>query len=379
MSLPLQKKTEKQKQMKKSLLILVVGTSVSVSAQNFIKNHEFQGAEKVTYRAQIHKAEGWSDANGGSVDLFHKDACKSNAGIPKNFMGEQASDANYAGFTAYYDDQRLSVSKSIENGEFTNVTGYGLYSEYLQGELTEALTAGQTYVFSVEISLADKSGRAVKGLGVHFSKDKVANKNNRSLTLKPQIVFEEYIDDKQNWVKVTGSFVAAGGERYFVLGAFDGTFEAKSVVTPKKENDNKRAYYYVNGTSLMKFPLSQDEMETLKRATEMVFFNTGSSVIKQESHAELDKVAEILKKYPQVEALVEGHTDNTGGDDLNMKLSKERAQAVKDYLVSKGVAADHLKSEGYGPTRPIADNSTDAGRAKNRRVVIKTSIYKETK
>lgn len=365
--------------MKKLFLFFVAGASFTATAQNLIKNHEFSGAEKVTYRAQIHKAEGWSNANGGSVDLFHKDACKSNAGIPKNFMGEQASDANYAGFTAYYDDQRWSLARTVQNREITDVTGYGLYSEYLQGELNTALVAGQTYIFTVEISLADKSGRAVKGLGIYFSKDKVENKNNRALTLKPQIIFEEYIEDKQNWVTVSGSFVATGGEQYFVLGAFDGTFEAKSVVTPKKENDNKRAYYYVNGTSLMKFPLSKDEMETLRRATEMVFFNTGSAVIKQESHAELDKVAEILKKYPQVEALVEGHTDNTGGDDLNMRLSKDRAKAVKDYLVSKGVNADRLKSEGYGPTRPIADNGTEAGRAKNRRVVIKTSIFKEVK
>src|SRR5690606_21158521 len=173
--------------------------------------------------------------------------------------------------------------------------------------------------------------------------------------------------------------VATGGEKYFVLGAFENTFTAKSIVTPKKENDNKRAYYYVNGTSLIKSPLSKDDMETLKRASEMVFFNTGSAEIKKESYDELDKIATILKKHPQVRALVEGHTDNTGGDDLNMRLSKERAKAVKDYLVSKGVEESRLKSEGYGPTRPIASNDTEAGRAKNRRVVIKTSVFKEGK
>lgn len=291
-------------------------------------------------------------------------------------MGEQASDANYAGFTAYYDDQRLSLVKTIQNREITDVPGYSVYSEYLQGELTDALAAGQTYIFSIDVNLADKSGRAVEGLGVYFSNDKVQNENNRALKLTPQVVFDGLVSDKDNWVKLTGSFVAKGGERYFVIGAFEGTFEAVSIVTPKKENDNKRAYYYVNGTSLMKFPISNEEMEVLRRATEMVYFNTASSVIKQESHAELDKVAEILKKYPQVEALVEGHTDSQGDDEMNMKLSKDRAKSVKDYLVSKGVDPSHLKSEGYGETRPIADNNTTEGRAKNRRVVIKTSIYK---
>lgn len=365
--------------MKKSYLIAVVGLPFTTLAQNYIKNHEFSGAEKVNYRAQIHKADGWSNANGGSVDLFYKDACKSNVGIPKNFMGEQASEANYAGFTAFYDDQIINWSQTIGKRELTETTGYGKYSEYLQGELTEALIAGQTYVFSIEISLAEKSGRAVSGLGVYFSPEKVEEKNNKMLNLKPQIVFDEFIEDKENWVTVTGTFVATGGEKYFVLGAFENTFTAKSIVTPKKENDNKRAYYYVNGTSLIKSPLSKDDMETLKRASEMVFFNTGSAEIKKESYDELDKIATILKKHPQVRALVEGHTDNTGGDDLNMRLSKERAKAVKDYLVSKGVEESRLKSEGYGPTRPIASNDTEAGRAKNRRVVIKTSVFKEGK
>ena len=63
-----------------------------------------------------------------------------------------------------------------------------------------------------------------------------------------------------------------------------------------------------------------------------------------------------------------GHTDNVGSDDANMKLSKDRAEAVKDYLVSKGANPSRIEATGYGETQPIASNKTAAGRAKNRRV-----------
>lgn len=355
-------------------------TSIAQELQNIVKNDHFTTSKKVTYRSQIKNAEGWTNANGGTVDIFTENACKTNVGIPHNYMGNEASESNYIGFTAYYDDQILSLSKTDQSLGLTNKTGYGSYSEYPQGELITPLEAGETYFFNLKISLADKSGRAVKGLGVYFSKDKVEETNNRALTLTPQVVFDQYFDNKEGWTNVWGKFIAEGGERYFTIGAFEGSFEVKSVVEPKVENDNKRAYYYINGgVRALKFPLTADELASLKRAMDLVHFNTGSDQIKAESFEELDKIAAVLAKYPRIVASIEGHTDNTGGDDLNLRLSKDRAKSVKNYLVKRGVAADRLDSEGYGPDRPIASNDTEEGRAQNRRVVIRTSLYKSDK
>ena len=102
---------------------------------------------------------------------------------------------------------------------------------------------------------------------------------------------------------------------------------------------------------------------------EKIFFETGKSVIRPESHGLLDEVAAALKGNPEVKrVVVEGHTDNKGSKVLNTKLSKGRAEAVRAYLLKKGVEPVRLDAKGFGPSRPIADNATAKGREENRRV-----------
>lgn len=93
------------------------------------------------------------------------------------------------------------------------------------------------------------------------------------------------------------------------------------------------------------------------------------STIQPRSYALLDDVAKVLQGHPELKkVVVEGHTDSRGSKALNTKLSQARAAAVRDYLVGKGVDPARIDAKGYGPTRPIADNKTAAGREKNRRV-----------
>jgi OmpA-OmpF porin, OOP family len=102
-----------------------------------------------------------------------------------------------------------------------------------------------------------------------------------------------------------------------------------------------------------------------------IFFDTGKSEIKPESEAAIAEVAKLLKADPNLKVYVVGHTDNVASLDLNIRLSKARAEAVAQALVVKhGIAAGRLNGQGAGPLLPVASNDNDEGRAKNRRVEL---------
>ena len=101
-----------------------------------------------------------------------------------------------------------------------------------------------------------------------------------------------------------------------------------------------------------------------------VLFATGKADVAAGGLRSIDKLAEFLKKNPNRNLLIEGHTDNTGNEDFNLKLSQQRADAVRDQLVSRGVAPERITTKGYGPKYPAVDNDSAAGRQQNRRVEV---------
>ncbi|MBO4417491.1 MAG: OmpA family protein [Bacteroidales bacterium] len=108
--------------------------------------------------------------------------------------------------------------------------------------------------------------------------------------------------------------------------------------------------------------------ETGKFVTNNILFETGKATLKPESMEEIQKVADYMKKNPQARFEVQGHTDNVGSDKTNDPLSQQRAEAVVKALEDMGVDPFNLRPVGKGSHEPIADNGTEAGRAKNRRV-----------
>lgn len=99
-------------------------------------------------------------------------------------------------------------------------------------------------------------------------------------------------------------------------------------------------------------------------------FETGKSYIKSGSYSSLNELVDYMNRKKTLKILVAGHTDNIGAADGNLILSKDRALAVKAYLVKKGILAGRVRTEGYGMNQPIADNSTLTGRAENRRTEV---------
>lgn len=107
-----------------------------------------------------------------------------------------------------------------------------------------------------------------------------------------------------------------------------------------------------------------------KLVLEGVNFDFDKATLRQEDVSDLDKNVEALKAWGDVNIEVAGHTDSMGSDAYNMKLSQLRAEAVRNFLISRGVSADRLTAKGYGESLPVADNATDEGRFKNRRVEL---------
>src|SRR5439155_16554402 len=104
-----------------------------------------------------------------------------------------------------------------------------------------------------------------------------------------------------------------------------------------------------------------------------VLFDTGKYTLKPATQISLAKVSGILQSHPGLKVQVEGYTDSVGSDDYNQKLSENRADAVRNFLLTQGVPETNITSTGYGKAKPVADNSTPQGRAQNRRVQLVVS------
>lgn len=117
--------------------------------------------------------------------------------------------------------------------------------------------------------------------------------------------------------------------------------------------------------------VSEDAIKKLNAYAKTILFNSGKASFQKQTYPVLQSIAAILKEYPTSKFSIEGHTDSDGKDAMNLKLSQDRAAAVKNYLIDNGIAADRLTSEGYGESKPIDSNKTAKGKANNRRVEVK--------
>ena len=135
------------------------------------------------------------------------------------------------------------------------------------------------------------------------------------------------------------------------------------------EGDNidltqRKGFQEITGKELKLIPIEVGRTVRLNN----IFFDTGKADLRPESAPELDRLVTTLNEAPKMVIEVRGHTDNTGSNEINAKLSQDRADSVREYFISKGIEPDRIASKGFGETKPVATNDTDAGRQQNRRV-----------
>lgn len=371
--------------MKNKNLIAAFGAGLlflgfEVNAQNLVMNTEMKPKKhEPCHHSQLDKANGFSNANGGTVDYYSADAGRYGVGIPQNYWGEQTPriGQNYAGIVTYY-----TVDKTDWNAVFAGDLSFPerkndyVYAEYLQVEFAEPMVAGQTYTVSFKASLAEKSAYATR-LGAYISGNQLEYKSNEELALTPQIRSQALVFDKDGWQTVSGTYVAQGGEKFMTIGRFK-DMDTQEIVA-WTDMDSHKAYYYISEPAVTPGPVYtetpvvvfinfDDLLDGKSLCLPNLNFELGSAKILPGSYDELNSLASWIMAHPDIRLQVDGHTDKTGTDDFNMELSKERAAAVKNYLVARGVDAENVDTEGYGSTRPI--DQTNIQSLTNRRVEI---------
>ena len=121
----------------------------------------------------------------------------------------------------------------------------------------------------------------------------------------------------------------------------------------------------------MPVDIAKTDTTAMGNLPRVVYFDFDSYVVKDEYRSTVEANAKVLSADLKKKVTIEGHTDDVGRDRSNTTLSLRRAEAVRTALIRRGVAANRLIAEGFGDTRPIADNTTEAGRARNRRIEIR--------
>ena len=163
--------------------------------------------------------------------------------------------------------------------------------------------------------------------------------------------------------RVTGGKAGTGALIGGALGAVAGNLWSKRM------EDRRNAMEQATRGTNVEVTRTEDNQLKLNIPND-ISFDTGSAAIKPQLRTVLDPFANSLRDDPAARLMIVGHTDNTGSAAINNPLSVERAQSVRDYLVTRGVAAPRIDTAGRADREPIADNASEAGRAKNRRVEI---------
>jgi OOP family OmpA-OmpF porin len=184
--------------------------------------------------------------------------------------------------------------------------------------------------------------------------------------IETKIIYEDLEDGEElgvaNSNPLTGEYkiILPYGKRYGIRPELENAIGVSKHIDLSVPGEYKE----ITGQNLETAPLKIGTTVTLYN----VFFEFAKATLEKESFLELDRMIGVMNNNTNMAIEVQGHTDNVGSDAVNMRLSQQRADAVKDYFLSKGISADRVKSTGFGEDKPVASNETTEGQARNRRV-----------
>lgn len=387
------------------LILVALIIPIICFSQNLVLNHDFELNQSDNF-------DGLSNVSkcieSDTPDLFNK---KNSNSIFDNYIGgiEPFSGNFHIGIFIY----RNNVKKKKKP-----------VREFVQLKLKKELKKGTTYQVEFNVALDCESNFLTNSVQAYFSKKIIKDQNTKDLfKLRPQIKNGRKNYPKTNqWTKVTGLYKAKGGEKFIILGNFRKDKSTSSrkvkVCTSKTKKDKwklrkkeRAAYLYIDNVSVI--PQEATDKKQEKNKTEIVAkvddkqndtiqndimvhekpdennfsdiennkvkkgnvfilrnvqFDYDKYELKNSSFNELNKLVKVMLKDISFIIEIRGHTDNTGNETHNTNLSLNRAKAVKNYLVNKGISEKRINCLGFGSKKPISSNNTAKGRELNRRV-----------
>lgn len=354
------------------LILALVGISGLRAQGNLIPNPGFEAFVKCPdYLGNFHgDVSDWTCPTQGSTDYFHR--CSEQMGSPSNFNGSQEPREGqaYAGLYVY---------------------APGDYREYISTRLREPLREGARYELSFYVSLSERSDYAISEFGALFASAPLSVPIKKELSkrhwyAREGIAFHflkagghDFLGDTREWVRLAVTFEALGSERYLILGNFSAN--RQTPVRKTGRSSNKGAYYYVDQVELRRAggadsfaatapdPVAREgfSLDSLQ-AFRSVLFEFDTYSLSGPGKEELQSLFSFLRENPDLHLFLGGHTDARGSNAYNQKLSDLRCQAVVSYLRQLGLDGQRIRWEGFGASRPVAGNDTEAGRRANRRV-----------
>ena len=305
----------------------------------------------------------------GSSDYFNECCFSNKVGIPKNKFGYQSAHTG-KGYV----------------GIGSNKVGH----EYVQTKLRYPLKKDSTYQIEFYVSLSDNSYLISKTIGFYLTKLKIdenlAKLNNYGG------VFNYYIEDTVEWIRLSFNYISQGDEQYLTIGDFENDKSFKKTGKKKQWYEKGWAYYYIDDVSVIQIKEDKNHLSFSSQSNNQEKgtsdsinskFSTGQKIILPSltfkvnewdlvkiNNSILDSLSIFLNNNPNLKITIDGFTDNIGTEESNMILSEKRAESVKEYLVNMGVIENRISFKGHGSQTPIKTNETEDGRAKNRRVEI---------
>jgi OmpA family len=242
---------------------------------------------------------------------------------------------------------------------------------YLEGELTQPLVVGQKYYvgFSIHYHCL-----ATNNIGIAFAFRENVKDTSPRLRLTPVAIQKIGVDYNSNniWQFIVDSFVADQAYKNCYIGNF---FRNDStVINGSLLFDHYVAYiddvFVLKAKNALMPPKKVviKPISPLPKVLNRVQFKVNSTDFEPSSFPQLDSAALTLSNFPKLQILIKGHTSSEGSSEHNQRLSERRAEAVKNYLINKGINANRLQTKGFGSTEPIATETTEENRRLNRRI-----------